>query len=192
MLDILYRTVKRFSGAKWVILFGILFMIAMYLNVGKPLGIAQLEEITHGVGALDVEMFATAEDIYDVLDRQGEAGRAFYKRLLLTTEVVFPLVYRIFNVLFIAFLFGRWLSPESRWNKLCLLPLIGMIADYCENALVLTMLFNYPERLSGIASVVGVLTTIKWFSNYTDWFLYAVGLFGVVWKYISRRRQAGG
>jgi hypothetical protein len=67
-----------------------------------------------------------------------------------------------------------------------------MIADYSENALVLTMLFNYPERLPGIASAAGVLTTIKWFSNYVDYFLIAVGLLGVVWRYISRKRQAGG
>ena len=151
-----------------------------------------MEEITNGVSALDVEIFSTVEHVYDVLDSQGEAGREFYKRLLLTTEVVFPLVYRLFNVVFISFLFSRWLAPESKWNKLCLLPLIGMIADYGENALVLTMLFNYPERLPGIASAAGVLTTIKWFSNYVDYFLMAVGLFGVVWRYILRKRQAGG
>jgi hypothetical protein len=190
MLDALYRTVKRFSGGKWVVIFFILFMVAGYLTTGKPFGMAQLEEITNGVGALDVEMFSTAEHVYDVLDKQGEAGRAFYKRLLLTVEIVFPLVYRLFNVVFISFLFSRWLGPDSKWNKLCLLPLIGMIADYSENALVLTMLFNYPERLSGIASVVGVLTTIKWFSNYVDYFLMAVGLLGVVWRYISRKRQS--
>jgi uncharacterized membrane protein HdeD (DUF308 family) len=192
MLDAIYRTAKRFSGGRWVILFGVLFIAAMLINVGKPFGIAQLEEITDGVGALDVEMFATAEHIYDILDKQGEAGRAFYRRLLLTTEVVFPLVYRIFNVLFLAFLFGRWIAPDSRWNKLCLLPLVGMIADYIENALVLTMLFSYPQRLYGMASVVGVVTTIKWLSNYTDWCLMAVGLLGLVLAYMLRRRQRSG
>ena len=163
-----------------------------YFTTGKPFGIAQLEEITNGVGALDVEIFSTAEHVYDVLDKQGEAGREFYKRLLLGPELIFPLVYRLFNVVLISFLFSRWLAPESKWNMLCLAPLIGMIADYCENALVLTMLFNYPERLYGIASVASVLTTIKWLSNYTDYLLIAVGLFGLVLKYISRKRQASG
>jgi hypothetical protein len=181
--------VGEISGGRWVILFGILFMIAAYLNVGKPFGIAQLEEITGGVGALDVEMFATAEQIYDVLDKQGEAGRQFYRRLLLTTELVFPLVYRLFNVVFISFTFGRWLGPDSKWNKLSLAPLIGMIADYVENALVLTMLTRYPQRLVAVASIVGIVTTVKWFSNYLDYALMTIGLLGWLVTVIRRRRR---
>jgi hypothetical protein len=190
MLDELYRVVERISSGKWVILFAVLFMIAGSLVTRKPFGIARLEEITGGVGALDVEMFASAEQIYDVLDRQGEAGREFYKRLLLTVELVFPLVYRLFNVVFIAFTFSRWLGPDSKWNKLSLAPLIGMIADYLENALVLTMLFSYPEKLYSVASIVGIVTTIKWFSNYLDYALMAIGLLGWLVTLTRRRRRS--
>jgi hypothetical protein len=189
MLGRLYGAVRRISGGRWVILFAILFMIAGSLVTRKPFGIAQLEEITNGVGALDVEMFATAEQIYHVLDRQGEAGREFYKRLLLTVELVFPLVYRLFNVVFISFTFGRWLGPDSKWNKLSLAPLIGMIVDYVENALVLTMLFTYPQRLAVVASIVGIVTTVKWFSNYLDYALMGIGLLGWLVTLIRRRRQ---
>jgi hypothetical protein len=162
-------------------------MIAGYLNVGRPFGIAQLEEITDGVGTLD-EMFYNAESAYSVIDRQGQAGREFYRRLLLTTELVFPLVYRAFNVIFISFILGRWLSPESKWNKLCLLPLVGMVADYCENTLVLTILFNYPERLYGVAAAASIVTAIKWLSNVTDWLLIIVGLLGLVRKSTLRQQ----
>lgn len=187
MIDSLYRMVKKMSGVKWVVTFGVLFMIAGYLNVGRPFGIAQLEVIANGVGTLD-EMFYNAESAYRVMDQQGEAGREFYGRLLLTTELVFPLVYRAFNVILISFIFGRWLSPESKLNKLCLLPLVGMIADYGENMLVLTMLFNYPERLYGIAAAASIVTAIKWLSNLTDWLLIIVGLLGLVRRSMLRQQ----
>ena len=179
--------VKKTSGFKWVATFGVLFMVAGYLNVGRPFGIAQLDEITNGVGTLD-EMLYNAESAYRVMDQQSEAGREFYRRLLLTTELVFPLVYRAFNVILISFIFNRWLSPESKLNKLCLLPLVGMIADYCENMLVLTMLFNYPERLYGVAATASIVTAIKWLSNLTDWLLIIVSLFGLVRKSVLRQQ----
>ena len=186
-IDFLYRMVKKTSGFKWVATFGVLFMVAGYLNVGRPFGIAQLDEITNGVGTLD-EMLYNAESAYRVMDQQSEAGREFYRRLLLTTELVFPLVYRAFNIILISFIFNRWLSPESKLNKLCLLPVVGMIADYCENTLVLTMLFNYPERLYGVAATASIVTAIKWLSNLTDWLLIIVGLFGLVLKSILRQQ----
>jgi hypothetical protein len=187
MIDFLYRIVKKMSGFKWVVIFGVLFMVAGYLNVGRPFGITQLEEITNGVGTLD-EMFYNAESAYRVMDQQGEAGREFYRRLLLTTELVFPLVYRAFNVVFLSFIFGRWLLPESKFNQLCLLPLVGMVADYCENVLVLTMLFNYPERLYGVVAAASIVTAIKWLSNLTDWLLIIVGLFGLARKSLLRQQ----
>jgi hypothetical protein len=189
MINSLYRAVKRISSGKWVAIFFILFMIIAYLNIGKPFGIEQLEEITGGVGALD-EMFYTPESAYEVLDKQGEAGRQFYQQLLLTTEIIFPFIYRMFNAVFIAFLFSRFLPPKSKLNYLCLAPIIGMIADYIENSLILTMLFNYPERLYAIANTASVITIIKWVSNYADWTLITLGIIGAVLAYILKKRKA--
>jgi hypothetical protein len=164
-------------------------MIIAYLNIGKPFGIEQLEEITGGVGALD-EMLYTPESAYEILDKQGEAGREFYKQLLLTTELIFPFIYRMFNVVFIAFLFSKFLPPKNKLNYLCLAPIIGMISDYIENSLILTMLFNYPERLYAIANTASVITIIKWVSNYTDWTLITAGIIGTVLAYILKKWKA--
>ena len=91
-----------------------LFVIATVLNVGKPFGIAQLNEITGDAGVLD-EMFYSPDEGYSVLEAQEAEGRAFYRRLLLSTELVFPLIYRSFNAVLIAYLFTRWLPPASPW-----------------------------------------------------------------------------
>ena len=101
-------------------------------------------------------------------------------RLLLTTELVFPLVYRGFSAVLITYLFSRWLAPTSPWRFVSLLPLVGMLADYCENTLVLTILFAYPRRLDGVATAANAITRLKWASNYVDWTLIAVGLIALL------------
>lgn len=189
-IDTFNARVQGWAQGKWVVVLGILFVIATILNVGKPWGIAQLEAITHHAGTLDQTSY-DADKAYEILTQQGEAGRRFYTRLLLTTELVFPAIYRTFNVLFIAFLWGRWLRPESRWRRLALLPFLGMAADYLENGLTLILLVAYPGRLDVVATVGSVVSSFKWVSNYVDYTLMLVGLLGLVIHRFSGRRRAG-
>ena len=184
----LYWTVSRRATPRWLGIIAAAFLIAAVLNVGKPFGIAQLNAITDDAGVLD-EMSYSADEGYAVLKAQGERGRAFYKRLLLTTELVFPLVYRGFSAVLIVYLFSRWWSPASRWRLLALLPFAGMLADYAENTLVLAMLFAYPKKLDGVASMASAATRVKWASNYVDWSLIVVGLIGVLVHAIIKRRR---
>ena len=183
----LYGAVSRVARPKWLGILAALFMIATVLNVEKPFGIAQLNEITGDAGVLD-EMFYSPDEGYAVLEAQEAEGRAFYRRLLLSTELIFPLIYRSFNAVVIAYLFSRWLPPASPWRYVSLLPLVGMVADYLENGLVLLMLGAYPEQLNGVATIAGTTTMIKWGSNYVDYTLMVVGLVGVVIQAVAKRR----
>ena len=184
----LHHTISRFATGKALALLAALFLVTAVLNVGPPFGIAQLNEITDEAGVLD-EMVYSADKAYAVLKAQGEAGRSFYRRLLLTTELVFPLAYRGFSAVLITYLFSRWLPPQSPWRFLSLLPLVGMLADYLENTLVLSLLFAYPQRLNTVAAVAGAATRVKWASNYVDYTLIVVGLIGLVVHAVTKKRS---
>lgn len=186
-MTMLYGTVSRVAKPKWLGILAALFVVATVLNVGKPYGIAKLNEITGDAGVLD-EMFYSPEEGYAVLEAQDAEGRAFYRRLLLSTELIFPVIYRFFNAVLIAYLFSRWLPTASPWRYVSLLPLVGMVADYLENGLVLRMLGAYPEQLNTVATMAGTATMIKWGSNYADYTLMVVGLVGVVIQAIAKRR----
>jgi hypothetical protein len=184
----LHNTITQLATGRILALLAALFLVAAVLNVGPPFGIARLNEITDEAGVLD-EMFYSVHEAYSVLEAQGEEGRSFYRRLLLTTELVFPIVYRGFSAVLITFLFSRWLAPESPWRFLSLLPFVGMLADYGENTLVLTMLFAYPQRLNAVAAVASAATRVKWASNYVDYTLIVVGLIGLAVHAITRNRS---
>jgi len=82
----------------------------------------------------------------------------------------------------------RWLPPASPWRYVSLLPLVGMVADYFENGLVLLMLGPYPEQLNTVTTMASAATMIKWGSNYVDYTLMVVGLVGVATQAIAKRR----
>ncbi len=183
MIGAIRALIAARATGRVVVVLGILAAIVGYLNVNAPLGIAQVEADSGGVGVLDTASYDAA-GVYQTLQEMGEAGRASYQRLLLTTELAFPLFYRLFGVTLLTYALGRLLPPSSRWQNLALLPFVGMVADYVENASVLTMLLNYPERLLAFADIASVATRVKWLSNYVDWSLMTFNLLGLLFVFL--------
>lgn len=190
MVKGLYKMVEKMTSWKIVLLFGLLFLVAGAVNTGKPYGQAQLEEITRGEGILDMKLY-DADMVYRVFDAQGEEGRQFYKGLLLSIELVFPIVYRTFIALLISLILSRLFSVGSRFRYLCLLPFVGMLADYLENILIVIMLSNYPQRLVEIAGIAGWITFIKLTSLFVDYAIIIVGIIGLVYFGITGKKAAG-
>lgn len=187
-MNFLYDRLAKKRAVIVLVVWGIVFLGIAYLNVGKPFGLGQLKEITGGIESLDT-VSHSPEKTYQTLEDMGEEGRRFYKQVLLTTELAFPLIYRLFNVVFITFFLARWLPRDSRLRWLCLAPLIGMICDYCENFMVISMINNYPVQALGLAKTVRIFTRIKWFSNYFDYFLMNAAWVGLLISHIAKKRK---
>jgi hypothetical protein len=47
-------------------------------------------------------------------------------------------------------------------DKLLLLPLVVMGADYCENVGIVTLLWMYPSCSLEVAAFVSIFVTLKW------------------------------
>jgi hypothetical protein len=185
-IDNLYSFIEKVYSNKLLIIFTLLFFTAGFLNINKPLGIAQVVDDTGGVGVLD-EADYTAEEAYHILESMGEKGRESYKRLLLTIEMIFPFCYRMFSVLFLFFLASHIFHKKSNWKKLCLLPFIGMFLDYLENAMVLIMLFKFPNSIEIAATIASLATSLKWLSNYLDWTLMILGIIVVLFLFMKQK-----
>ncbi|MGD9002541.1 MAG: hypothetical protein PVF04_07750 [Anaerolineae bacterium] len=54
----------------------------------------------------------------------------------------------------------------------------------------LISLSRYPQRHVTLASIVGIVTTVKWFSNYWDCALMAIGPLGWLVTLVLRRRRS--
>jgi hypothetical protein len=143
----------------------IAFAVALTVFAGThllpmPGTVHELMAVTGGQPILDLKPSFSAPELYARLGAFGEGGRALYSRMLVTSDLVFPLA--IFAFLF---LLGRYaagqLSPSRpARGLLTALPFVYLLSDMAENATIVLILADFPER-TAIAAWVAYLTTSK-------------------------------
>jgi len=199
-LDGTYTPLRRLSRAICCISSGrvllgslILWLVFLALIQGRPFGIAALQDITGGATILDMTFTQGPDDVYAVLVALGDAGRAFDLSHIVPLDMVFPATYMLFLSVGISWTFARWLHRDSQWFLLNLTPIIAGIADYCENAGVITLLLSYPSRLHPVAWYTSIMYIVKFgFSTVSFLTLFAaLAIWGVfVLKHHLQRSPA--
>ncbi len=104
---------------------------------------------------LDIQISYSPEKAYEILDNYSETDRRAYIIGELTIDLIYPIVYSLL-LCFIIFLLYK--KP-----RLAAFPLLILISDYLENFGIVTLLSYYPQKLSAVARVTGIATSIKWF-----------------------------
>ncbi|WP_412541438.1 hypothetical protein R8Z50_02215 [Longispora sp. K20-0274] len=125
----------------------------------------------------------TPQQAYDLLTAYGADGRRWHAVLNLTGDVLLPAALLLFGLVGFAALARR--AGVGRW--VLALPVIYALADYAENAAIVTLLLNYPDRLDGVAEVTNILTLAKW--SAVGLCLVAAAALGVL-ALLRRRRPA--
>jgi hypothetical protein len=124
---------------------------------------------------------------YTLIQSYGESGRAIYRTIELTADLVYPLVYGFAFALLLAFLVKK-IAPSSSWMPyLAFLPLLGMLFDYAENISILTLLSYYPQRVDWVAKIGGVATLFKWLFAFSGMIATLLGLIAWIAKGIMKR-----
>lgn len=126
-----------------------------------PGSLAHFRDATGGLKILDMSASSSATETYERLSAMGDTGRALYMRLILTIDIVFPLAMLVFLLMFAGFASQRAELVVWASRLVALPPLLYFGLDLLENASVLAMLIEYPDRLDRVASIVGALTRGK-------------------------------
>ena len=122
---------------------------------------------------------------YEMLDALGAVGREHHLYFIWTIDLALPLLFGW--SLYVAIGNGAtWAFGESRAaGRFRWLAVAAAVSDYLENLSNTVLLVSYPERLSTLASLSGLLTLIK-FSLYGASVLVAVSMFSVA--FVRRRK----
>lgn len=123
--------------------------------------VPDFEKVSGGGKLLDVAPAFSADALYSRLEQYGEAGRRNYVFRNLSVDVILPL-----SVLpFLLLLMRRAISPfalsAAARTLLLSMPFVYVVFDLAENASVVALLTNYPDRLTTLAAVLPSLTVIK-------------------------------
>ena len=140
----------------------------------------------------DLSLYYSADDLYQMAQDYGEAGREEYIRARFTFDLVWPLVYTFFLATTISWVYSRTFPPESWWRRANLAPIMAMIFDYLENLSTSLVMFRYPEQTPGVDSVAAVFTFLKWFFVAGSFVLLLAGVVIGLWGWYKRRSTPEG
>lgn len=114
------------------------------------------------IGPIDLTFgFDPARTLQMVAD-YGPAARAYYTRIELTVDVVYPLVYSFLFAVILTLLFrNRLYKPFAR---VTLLPFVSGLFDLLENVAIVGLLTGYPAQSPALAVWCEVAKLGKWLS----------------------------
>jgi len=139
---------------------------------------------------LDTLPSYTPQKAYELISSYGAGGRQSYAIIEATLDLAYPLITALLFSLAILYTFKR-AFPGSTWAPyVSLAPFAVMLADYLENASVVTMLLNYPRELDGVAQLSNVFTVAKFWLAPLQ-LLFVVGLIGWLIRGIRSKQQIG-
>ncbi len=126
----------------------------------------------------DTSLFYSGEEIYQTAEAIGEDGRTFYVRQRITFDFIWPLIYAWFLYSSLSLIY-RKSNNEVLTNSIRWLPILGLIADYLENALASMVMLFYPTRLAFAEKWLPIGSLIKWSAIAMAFLLIVSGI--VVW-----------
>ena len=140
----------------WLVL-ALFAAFVVYVAVTLPV----LQDAPGGnIEALDAQFFYTPEKAFTTVASYGDTA-GLWTRLYLTWDMVNPILYTLAFSLFISWLFQRSFNPESKMQKLNILPAGAGLFDLFENIGIVTLLVVYPTQPVVVAWLCTVCTMIK-------------------------------
>lgn len=113
-------------------------------------------------GSPDLSLFYSSNDLYQMAEHYGSAGRDAYVRARFTFDLVFPIIYTLFLATAISWILGTITTEASPWRMLNLAPIPGMLFDFLENITASIVISRYPALSPISANLAPVFTFLKW------------------------------
>lgn len=166
----LTRFLNRIAFGKTVLWFAILYILfPAYLLKNAEERINALAG--KKVGVIDLTFGFDPQRALQMVADYGDEARAYYAKIEMTIDVVYPVVY--------AFLFGTILSllyRHTQYKWVNAIPFVTMLADFIENINIVMLLKNFPEQSVNIAAMLEVIKLFKWISFGVIMLLIVCGL----------------
>ena len=175
------------SNGRIALLSTIIFVV--FTVVVLPLQSDNAADRSEDVGSPDMSFFYSADDLYEMAEAYGEAGRNAYIRTRFTFDIVWPLVYTLFLSTTISWAFQRAFSPQSWMRRLNLAPLIGALFDYLENLSTSLIMYRYPLQTPVVDFLAPLFTLLKWIFISASFFFLLIGIALAVGNGFGKRHR---
>ena len=147
-------------------------------------------EFSNGMRLLD--MIPTGYDwnyVNELFNTLGENGRDTYLTKQVPADMFYPLLFGISYCLIFAYFLKKLDKLSIPFIYLCLLPIIGGIADYFENFGIIKMLNNYPDLSEATVHTTNTFSVIKSVSSSIYFMALIVILVILGIKFVRRNKS---
>jgi hypothetical protein len=171
--------------------FTILIIFLLFVVLVLPKQSSQAELASAGAGSPDLSLYYSADELYELADGYGEAGRLAYVRARFTFDLIWPLLYMAFLCTAISWVLQRAFVPESILQQTNLLPILAALFDYLENISTSLVMLRFPDLTPILDVLAGVFTSLKWISLLSSFLILIVGLVIAImhWVYTQFRNK---
>ena len=156
----LSRTLVEFSKASITLAALVIFLI--FSAVALPSQSAAADAYSGCSGSPDLSLFYSPNDLYQMAEQYGSAGRDTYVRARFSFDLVFPIIYTLFLVTAISWILSTIIPEASPWRMLNLTPIMGMLFDFLENTTASIVISRYPALSPIFANLAPIFTFLKW------------------------------
>ena len=169
--DFFWRT------AGWKTFIAALLIYIVFGVVVMPKGMQMIQQISgKTVEILDLQFSYTPEKAKAIISQYGDNGRAFASKFEIIADTLYPVSYTFLFLVIMGWVF-KLLAPYGfRIRYIHLLPFVVMLADYSENACIISMLKAYPDISDRLATISSLFTSLKWSLLVAQTFIIAVAL----------------
>lgn len=178
-------TQKTISGKSILLLFVVTNIVyAVMLLVTIP----QVMAFADDMQLLDVLPFGYESQYVQLLfDTLGEEGRHAYLTRQLPLDMIYPGLFAVSYSLITVYLLSKMGKFKGLAVNLAFLPVIVGLADYLENAGIITMLLKYPNQTSLMVELTSTCSVVKAMSTTVFFFCLMVVLVAYAIVYFRRK-----
>ncbi len=171
----------KISKPWWVLTSLVVFLFLIIVIL--PQQSAEAEEYAADVGSPDTSFYYSSQGLYEMAESYGLEGRQAYIKARFTFDLIWPIVYGLFLSLSIGWTVKGLNLKSDRWQRLNIVPLLGLVFDYLENIFASIVMARYPAKTIVISSISGLFTSLKWIFIGVS-FVILVG--GLIWLFLRK------
>ena len=175
LIDTISRKFHAWTTGWRVVLLFIADIVMMGFIMPTAAGILAFAANNHVV-PLDLMFFYTPAEAFAMIEKYSPAGRAFYMKVELSADIIYPIIYTLFYGLLISWLFQRAFKPDSKMQKWNTTPVGAWFFDLLENVGIVTLLAVYPSQPALVAWLTMIFGLLKWAFAFLSIGLVLVGL----------------
>ena len=167
------------------ILTNIIYIYMLMVTIPKTM------VFSNGMKLLD--MIPTGYDwnyVNELFNTLGENGRKTYLTTQIPVDMFYPLLFGLSYCLIFAYFLKKLEKLNTSFIYLCLLPIIGGIADYLENFGIIKMLNNYPDLIETTVNATNTFSVLKSASTSIFFIALIVILIILGFKFVKRNKTS--